>query len=331
MNKSMLTAALIAMLLTMLLSVPAIAQEDEPFTDSITASPDGIGEKIDLSQYTLTKMDGEDGGTLADFNKYIYVDVWATWCGPCTGEIPNLLASQEKLGGDDFTIIGLSIDAKLEDLIKFFETNDQHYPIFHDADAWKAKFAQDFKVHGIPALFLFAPDGTLIGKNFRGTEMPQLLEDAIKRGTEDMMDARMEAKFDINRENFTELMEKKPYDYVYKGKENSGEFWVNTAPLKADLSFELTFGELPEGRDLLVKVYAAGLLDYVAVLNGEMELDAIHDFKVDGKTFSSEIIVPEESYIVMAEAVLIDPADPENESSVKHLRAVLGGLGVKSK
>jgi len=190
---------LILLAILLMTALPASAGE---FVSTLS-SEDGAAVKVDLSKYALTTPEGESAGTLADFDKYIYVDVWATWCRPCVNEMPHLAETQERLGGDNFTIIGLSIDDHARMLQDFFKINEKHYPIYHDANAWKARFVQDFGIQGIPALFLFSPDGRLIGRDFRGPGMADAVEQAIKF---DGKDVSLRFDFELSENNYDKLI-----------------------------------------------------------------------------------------------------------------------------
>jgi thiol-disulfide isomerase/thioredoxin len=107
------------------------------------------------------------GGTtkLEDLKgKYVYIDVWATWCGPCRQEIPFLKKVEEKYHGKNITFVSISID-KLKDQEKWKtmikEKELGGVQLFADND-WNSKFVQDYKITGIPRFILIDPNGIIV-------------------------------------------------------------------------------------------------------------------------------------------------------------------------
>jgi thiol-disulfide isomerase/thioredoxin len=105
---------------------------------------------------------------LEDFmGKYVYIDVWATWCGPCRAEIPFLKKIEEKYHGKNIVFISISID-KEKDKEKWRKMVDEKQlggvQLFADND-WNSKFVKDFSINGIPRFILIGPDGNVINAN----------------------------------------------------------------------------------------------------------------------------------------------------------------------
>lgn len=102
---------------------------------------------------------------LEDFKgKYVYIDVWATWCGPCIAEIPSLNKLEEKYHDKNITFVSMSID-KIKDIEKWKkmvkDRNLGGVQVFADND-WNSKFIQDFKVTSIPRFILIDPNGKIV-------------------------------------------------------------------------------------------------------------------------------------------------------------------------
>lgn len=132
--------------------------------------------------FTGQNMEGT-ASKLSDYvgkGKYVLVDFWASWCGPCRGEIPNLIELQNKLGGEKFTVLGVNV---WDDETKFksaLESEGITYPqIFIPRDN-PDNATQLYGINGIPQIILFAPDGTIIKRNLRGEEMKNFVSEQVK-------------------------------------------------------------------------------------------------------------------------------------------------------
>ena len=105
---------------------------------------------------------------LEDFKgKYVYIDVWATWCGPCRAEIPFLKKTEEKYHGKNIEFVSISID-KLKDKDKWRAMVDDKQlggvQLFADND-WNSQFVKDYGINGIPRFILIGPDGNIVNAN----------------------------------------------------------------------------------------------------------------------------------------------------------------------
>ncbi len=117
--------------------------------------------------------------------KYVLLNVWATWCGPCRTEMPTLDRLQSQLGSDRFEVVVLSIDrAGVGVVRKFFdEIGIKHLRIFIDR---RGSVVQDLKVFGLPGTMLIGPSGQELGRLFGpakwdAPEMINFLRDQITK------------------------------------------------------------------------------------------------------------------------------------------------------
>ncbi|MCX7008208.1 MAG: TlpA disulfide reductase family protein [Kiritimatiellaeota bacterium] len=114
--------------------------------------------------------------------KVVLVDFWATWCGPCVGELPNVIATYKKYHSDGFEIIGISLDSSREKLDAFIKSHDgMTWQQYFDGQGWKNKLAGQYGVHGIPFTVLVGPDGKILGKGLRGEALGEAVGKALKR------------------------------------------------------------------------------------------------------------------------------------------------------
>jgi peroxiredoxin len=105
--------------------------------------------------------------------KYVLIDFWASWCGPCRQENPNVVKAYNQYKTKNFTIVGVSLDrpnAK-EAWLKAIHKDGLTWTQLSDLQFWKSKTADLYGVRGIPQNFLLDPNGKIIGKNLRGDDL----------------------------------------------------------------------------------------------------------------------------------------------------------------
>jgi thiol-disulfide isomerase/thioredoxin len=124
-----------------------------------------------------------DGKPLAIANykgKIVLVDFWATWCGPCVAELPNVLEAYQKYHDKGFEIVGISLDSDKARLASFLQTKKMPWRQYFDGKQWENKLAGKYGINSIPSTFLLDREGKIIAKNLRGealdTELAKALE-----------------------------------------------------------------------------------------------------------------------------------------------------------
>ena len=127
-----------------------------------------------------TTLDGKPL-TLADFKgKYVLLDFWATWCGPCLGEIPQLQAVHEAFGKDDrFAILSLSVDEGIDEPKAFQEARKLPWAQGFLGVGIHGPQPGRFGVKAIPAFVLVGPDGKIVARGMRGEEIKKAVAKAL--------------------------------------------------------------------------------------------------------------------------------------------------------
>lgn len=127
-------------------------------------------------------VDGK-ASKLSDYvgkGKYVLVDFWASWCGPCKGEIPNLIELQNKFGGKEFTVLGVNVwDEEAKFKAALTEEGITYPQIYIPRDN-KDNATDMYGIQGIPQIILFGPDGVIIQRDLRGQKMKELVEEKMK-------------------------------------------------------------------------------------------------------------------------------------------------------
>ena len=134
---------------------------------------------VDFAGFTT---DGAES-KLSDYvgkGKFVLVDFWASWCGPCRGEIPNLVNLQAQFGGEKFTVLGVNVWDDEASFKEALASEGITYPQIFVPQGNKDNATELYGIKGIPQIILFAPDGTIVRRDLRGEEMINLVTEKMQ-------------------------------------------------------------------------------------------------------------------------------------------------------
>lgn len=118
---------------------------------------------------------------LADFKgKYVLLDFWAAWCGPCRKENPNIVRLFNQYKDKNFTVLGVSLDDDKADWLKAVKDDGLTWTHVSELKRWESPIVNLYKIESIPASFLLDPQGKIIAKNLRGAELEAFLAKTLK-------------------------------------------------------------------------------------------------------------------------------------------------------
>ena len=109
---------------------------------------------------------------------YVLIDFWASWCGPCKAEIPNIIEAYNKYKDRGFVVVGIPVNDKPEDTQKAMEELGITYPQIRDIDG---AASSSYGVAYIPQIILFGPDGTILRRGLRGEEIMKAVSGYMER------------------------------------------------------------------------------------------------------------------------------------------------------
>jgi len=136
-----------------------------------------VGKAVDFSQpdekgveFKLSSLRG----------KYVLVDFWASWCGPCRAENPHLLKAYKELKDKNFEIVGVSLDETKAAWLNAVKQDGMPWIQVSDLKGFKTDIAVKYGITAIPQNFLINPEGVIVGKNLRGEDVKEKISALIK-------------------------------------------------------------------------------------------------------------------------------------------------------
>ena len=168
---------------------PIVAQVPAALTDEGIASIKDKVEKLKATavgqKFTDFEMQTPDGKAvkLSDYvgkGKVVLVDFWASWCGPCRREMPNLVEAYKKYRNKGFEIVGVSLDRDAEAWKNGIEKLDITWPQMSDLKYWDCEGAKLYAVSSIPHTVLIDGKGIILARGLHGEELQEQIAEALK-------------------------------------------------------------------------------------------------------------------------------------------------------
>ncbi|MBQ6940367.1 MAG: TlpA family protein disulfide reductase [Alistipes sp.] len=158
--------ALICCLITINVAMAQAPQQGDRYID-VTLN-NAAGQSISVSD-------------LLDEGKWVLIDFWATWCGPCRGEIPHLKDAYAKFASKGFVIYGITLDTNQEQWKAFIKENNMNWINVWGYNAYRqCPAAEAYGVEYIPTNFLISPQGVIEATNLRGEDIEKVLSKYIE-------------------------------------------------------------------------------------------------------------------------------------------------------
>jgi thiol-disulfide isomerase/thioredoxin len=141
------------------------SEETKTRAQGLLTKLDALGKPLPIK---FTAIDGREVDLAKLTGKVVLVDFWATWCGPCVAELPNVKDTYDKLHGKGFEIVGISFDKDKNALEKFVDEHEMKWPQYFDGKVWGNEYGQKYGINGIPSMWLVDKKGNLRDMNARG-------------------------------------------------------------------------------------------------------------------------------------------------------------------
>ena len=115
----------------------------------------------------FTAVDGREVDLAKLQGKVVLIDFWATWCGPCVAELPNVLKAYKELHPKGFEIVGISLDSDKAKLEEFVKERGMEWPQYYDGKGWQNEISGKYGINSIPAMWLLNKKGMVVSTNAR--------------------------------------------------------------------------------------------------------------------------------------------------------------------
>lgn len=154
-----------------------IAEQSQP---QAQPQPGQVSEGQIAPDFTLPDVDGKPFTLSSLRGKYVLLDFWASWCGPCREENPNVVATYKQFKDKNFTVLGVSLDQEKKNWLSAIKEDGLVWKQVSDLKFWNSEAAALYGVEAIPYNVLIDPSGKVIGTSLRGSDLSNKLSEVLK-------------------------------------------------------------------------------------------------------------------------------------------------------
>ena len=149
------------------------------YIDETNAPSIKVGDKI--IDFKMEDVHGNEVSISEFKEKYVLIDFWASWCGPCRADNPNLVKAYETYNSKGFEIVGISLDTDKNAWLKAIKKDKLSWTNLSDLKGWQNKLAQHYKIKGVPTNMLLDSNGQIIELDLHGTKLFEKLNEIFDK------------------------------------------------------------------------------------------------------------------------------------------------------